>query len=367
MPDDETSRRHSSVLVRPLIFSVLFLAIFLGAIRGGISLLSRHSEEGKLVVSDGSLHFGQAWAQKEFRWHLSVENPTNKEVRVREMRSSCRCVSVNPTSFSVPPGSQTEVELVLDLSPRSSDGYREPSWPFQAEIAAIAEGGYLQPSLWSITGRVRNPFDIDAVDLSGTSDYVLGTEYVPRVVRFRSREPLHDVRAFCDPSLGSVKVSESSEAEGKFILEVLPSLQLPEGPVRLEVTLTVRPGGAEAGTQARVSLSLLMRIVHELEAIPSGVSFGPLPVGQEAQQVLLLRSRSGRRVIIESCQPSDEYVTAAIVDEASGSGARCRIFCRATEGGSHTASVRIEAVAPNGGRLPPFVLPVSYVGIPPER
>lgn len=143
MSEDETRQRRSSVLIRPLVFLALLLVIVVGGIHAGISFLSRRSQKVGLEVSSDSLHFGQAWVQKAFRWRLSVENPTNKEVRVREIRSSCHCASVNPMSLVMAPGSQTEVELVFDLSPRSFDDYREASWPFKTEVALITEGGVL--------------------------------------------------------------------------------------------------------------------------------------------------------------------------------------------------------------------------------
>lgn len=77
---------------------------------------------GDLVISAGSLNFGQVWCQRDFSWTVPIENRSDHTIHVASLQASCGCTSVEPSSFTLPPGAEQDLTFTLDLLPNNRKG-----------------------------------------------------------------------------------------------------------------------------------------------------------------------------------------------------------------------------------------------------
>ncbi len=82
----------------------------------GKNTSSRGEDVPILVVSPEELDFGSVFARDQFPWKLHIKNPGSQTVEVIDLRPSCGCTKVTPTSLTISPGETREVQLTLDLT-----------------------------------------------------------------------------------------------------------------------------------------------------------------------------------------------------------------------------------------------------------
>ena len=109
-----------------LTFSLAFLAAALSLIViaiGGYFFNNRASTTQRprplLEVTPESLDFGKVDATTDFPWKLRVTNVSSRTVQIADIRASCGCTQVTPSSFGMEPGESRDVELRMNLREES--------------------------------------------------------------------------------------------------------------------------------------------------------------------------------------------------------------------------------------------------------
>ncbi len=99
-----------------------YLIVRVGSLTGaaGEQRHNRTLEQIGLIVEAKDLNFGETWETRDFPWQLRLRNRGNHLLRILSVRSSCSCLSVSPSSLTLPPGQKVSLKLKLDLRPGTS-------------------------------------------------------------------------------------------------------------------------------------------------------------------------------------------------------------------------------------------------------
>jgi hypothetical protein len=122
----------------------------------------------------------------------------------------------------------------------------------------------------------------------------------------------------------------------------------------------------EHGFHLPVFVYIVFRIVEDVVCTPSTVLLGVLPVGEPAEAVLRLFSRTGSRFRIVSASseaPDDLKVDVGVYAEEPTVEARIRVTQQVSRGGSQSSRIRILVRAENDQEDVELVVPVLYHGL----
>src|SRR5437899_4799116 len=98
------------------------LAAFLGVALGLYLNASRGTRQdppppnniiGGLKVEAAALDLGEIWEEKAFTCELPIHNTTSAPVRIEKFSFSCGCMSVEPTSLTIPAKQTDRIRVKL--------------------------------------------------------------------------------------------------------------------------------------------------------------------------------------------------------------------------------------------------------------
>ncbi|MGC1275053.1 MAG: DUF1573 domain-containing protein, partial [Planctomycetaceae bacterium] len=306
------------------------VAAFVG---GGATLAVRRSTpvEAGLIVAAGALDFGSAWEQPTYRHVFAVSNPTDRPIAVTEFATGCGCTTVEPRTFSVPPGGTQTLTATLDLTHRAGEVGAE----FLVELLpTLAHQPSGERTVWTLRGDVRpNPIVLSEASLDFGDAVIAGEPPVSQgiAVTLTDGAPvagLHLVPPVPDSSLGkgrsaeaedmspdpsSPPISRLPEAAGtaelaetgprSWTLLVTPRSDLPIGPfefvVRLEATGEDDVTGTGAKPMPLRDVEVTGVVRDDVSAWPASLNFGALAVGETGEEYVVLASHRGHGFAIE--------------------------------------------------------------------
>lgn len=262
-----------------------------------------------LMVIAGDLDMGEQWIQSELKRSVTVKNPTDATVVVRNVRASCNCTQVEPRSFSLAPGETRELTLVIDLQPPHSIPVGK-SISFKVVIDFQMGDGTTPPPI-ELSAQVRSPFVI-----------------TPRSIDFGRRlsNDAADVESFsieCLAPMESVDVATDVDGvefrserveEGRFRVDAFISPGRQPRPLTglIKVTGQTKPDCVSVTDRLRMN----GEVISEVSVEPSHVAFGILPLGQAAEQQVSLRSRVGGSIEIVTVQPEASDISVEMMSAA---------------------------------------------------
>lgn len=244
-----------------------------GIVAAGTALAARRAApvEPGLVVEPGDLDFGTAWEQPALRHAFAVTNPTDRPVRVAEIKTGCGCTKVEPQAFTVPPDGRQELAVTLDLTGRAGNGrigsFRVELLPL---IAHQPPGGR---TTWELAGNVRrNPIELSEPAVDFGDDVIAGEPVPIRTidVSLADGSPFDDLRAETDVKSGAARIEPAGP--GRWRLEVAPAEGLPHGPFEFTVRLTAAGDGTGPFPAQEVRVTGTVR--HDIAAWPAAANFG---------------------------------------------------------------------------------------------
>ena len=148
----------------------LFLGIVIAALLAGMagSVAGRHFhspsprvEESPdtadpLAVFPEDLDFGEVWETATLDRVVRVRNPGDIPVEVNQIRSSCNCLAVQPSSFVLEPGATRELHVRLDLRSKSDQDLND----FHVHLSPVCNSTEFKIR-WTLKGRVRRYLRVD--------------------------------------------------------------------------------------------------------------------------------------------------------------------------------------------------------------
>lgn len=303
--------------------------------------------------------FGSAGFEPAFPWKIRVCNPGSTTVDVAAFKPSCGCTHVEPAGGRIAPGQTLELQLTLDLTPRSEEESALTERKFGVNITPQLKESASLPPL-EVRGTVVNPYYVDTpvVDCGE----VIPSELARSVQSYRR---IVNIRATCrriavesSPS-GIADVEIQPIAPGEFQLTTAPSRLAAEGTHQFFIRLL---GKSESGASLPAgAVRGAMRILPEVECSPRRIHFGMLTEHASAQRELAIYSTSGEAIassrVVACDSPQVRLEPAAPLEEGQAAylvmftGTQPPVSEGADEGtGKGQASARIEVTLASGAQ-----------------
>ncbi len=311
----------------------------------------------RLEAPAGAFDMGEIWESEEFAWTVPVENREPVAVEIEGYSASCACVAIEPQAFALGAGDRRDIRLTIDLSPKSKAlADADVSVVLRPRLKPDAAGNARPGPEWKITGRVRRALAVDGSAYFGRHS-VLAQPLPALSVPFDALVPLESVAASIDAPGFAATIDFRPPDQKNATLRVAATTPLPVGAFEATVSLrATRDGAALPPRRVRVA----GRIVPDVEPDPPAVQVGGRRIGEAFEEVVSVRSLTGRAVKIVRVEVEGEGLTVAPAEEAGW----YRVRQTVRRSGTQTNHVRF-AIEPIGSQQT-VDLPVSYTGFEAE-
>lgn len=324
--------------------AVALLAVGCGfAFWAGAGFGKKPVSNGGLQIPESSLEFGEIWDSTTFPWTVSIENPTDRDIRVEKFSTSCSCVQIEPQSLNVKAGETATVRLTLNLTAAQlGEGNRAY---FSAGLIPHLEGSPGPETGWTIKGRVRKGWlraEPSLVDFG--EDIIKGDKLPTRRVKLLADPAVRDLTPLVDDPDLAVRVTSTSYAGGKseYEFEVLPRPTLTTG--YLTSMIKVRATFANGG-QAELAPVTVRGIVRlPVEVIPDPLLLGQQDLDRTVEAVVWLRSIHSAALTVTRVEaPTADVAVLPLAPNASGTEHHYRIRLRIKNVGLQRTTVNFFA------------------------
>ncbi len=332
------------------------VAICLGAALGwGLrpSFLRPSKRVVQLWIAPDALNMGTIWEDDQFTWTVPIENREPARIEVEQFGSTCNCLSIEPSSFELEPGERRQLRLRINLTSQVKEtGQIAVSlWP-QLKKEDRKPGEALGPE-WEIVGQVRPvlKFNRRLCYLGQHSE--LAQPLPVQTISIELLVPLESLSAECDLAGFTAEVTDLQD--GKAVLQLASLTPRAIGPFEGTVSLNpVLKGGGQLPVQR---LQFEGKIVSDIEAVPPAVQVGGRVLGQAFEEVVQLRSLTGRELVRLRAEPEGDGLTVEPLED----NLRFRIQQKVISAGESTNRVHFHGKV--AGRDVECIVPVSYSGV----
>lgn len=308
-------------------------------------------EVAQLLVPPTSLDLGTVWEAEEFAWTVPVENREEVPLDVRSVRATCSCLSVEPQSFVLEPGGRRDLRLNIDLVSKASPT-GEMSVQFTLLLNAESSWGRQRGPEWTVKGKVRRALALPPPTYLGRFSEL--SQPLPAwSIPVEVLAPLGSVAAGCNRPGFSASI-DVPPAEGKAMLRLAPPPDLPVGPFEGTVTLKPVLKTGEPLPERHIRYSGV--VASDLQAEPTVVQVGGRRLGERFEEVVTVRSLTGRPVATVKAEAEGEGLSVEAVGDR-------QFRVRQVGCGSGSQTNRVRFTAELDGRKVKAELPVSYTGV----
>jgi hypothetical protein len=333
--------------------AVIGLGAALGwGLKHSSSFVGRGYEPTKLWIPPDALNMGTIWESEEFAWTVPIENHEATPVAVESFGTTCNCLSIEPKSFVLGPGERRQLALKINLTSQvKEDG--QIAVGLWARITKETRKPAEPLPEWKITGQVRQVLKFNRRLLYLGERSELAQPLPVQTIHMEVLVPLESLSAQCDLAGFTAKVEGLNE--GKTLLRLSSATKRNLGP--FEGTVSLRPvtkGGEQLPVQR---LQFEGKIVPDIEAVPPAVQVGGRVMGDAFEEVVVLRSLTGREITSVRAEPEGDGLTIERLDD----NLRFRIRQKVVSAGESTN--RVHFYAKVTGHDVKRVLSVSYTGI----
>jgi hypothetical protein len=331
----------------------LFAGRWVYSTRGSGATPSPTEVRADLAIAADRLNFGEVWESEQLSWTLPVENRESHPVEIESFSATCNCASIQPQKLFLAPGERRELQLQLDLvtkpPPNGEVGVR-----IRPKLKEETSGGKRLGPDWILSGRVKRVLSVDEVVYLGRHSE-LAQPLPPKVVRVAAIAPLSSLSAKSEIPEIEVSVLPPSLGTGNYSVTLTQRSRIPVGSV--SGCLLLNPVGTSGEALPIRRVVVRLAIVSDLEAEPPAVQVGGRRNGEVFDDVVVLRSLTGRKLGSVRAEAEGEGLTVEAT-EVPGEF-RVRQSVRGT--GTRTNQVRFSAEV--DGRKVTTVVPVTYTGI----
>jgi hypothetical protein len=359
----ETGGARRAWLGRGIALAVLLAACAV-AYWFGVAHKGTGADNTGLRVAPEHLNLGEVWEEEQFRWVVPVTNSSGEDVEVVKFATSCNCLSVEPRAVVIPAGQTVGLNLVLNLTGKSSQQANRRGRDFQVHLFPQLRAGLPYQPGWTLRGRVLRPIDFAPPFVDFGESLVRGRSFPSRKVQVKAFTPLGQPEATCDAALASTWLVPR-EGTDDYDLEIKPKETLPTGPFEFKVSFR---GRILSDNQALVEKALLVRgvVVGEARATPSSVVFGAARVGEQLQATVVLDSASGSPLAVDKIDISSPDVKVEAVDAVTPLRRQYRILQEVSRTGFQSASITFRLREQDHGGIITITVPVSCHGLTPD-
>ncbi|MDQ3330786.1 MAG: DUF1573 domain-containing protein [Planctomycetota bacterium] len=338
-----------------LIFGLVVFAGIVGA-GAAVSFYRMARTNGGLVVEPSALDFGRVWESSQFKWTVSVRNPTAEPIQVDALQTSCSCTQVEPDQFTVPAGGERLLTLTLDLSSAFGSGRPADEAAFSVELVPVVANG---PSYqgWKVHGFVRRPVTFEPQQLR--IELSRGGKPGEARAAVRSQVPLTQASVHAPSSFFSeVRLIETEKSRGDYELAIRTVSRIEVGTHQAEISISP----VEKGRDVHARLPVVIAVVGPVSAAPGELSFGAVKRGERRAETLLIEAREPEHQFrIAEVREAGGTRTWAEDGDALSRTHRIVVETAYKTAGSQAGSMEVETEGGSGDRFT-LVIPVrAYV------
>lgn len=361
-----SDKSESSVAKPKLIGRVISLVILGGTFvivyhlgTGSEANRNRASDMGLKVPPD-ALFFGTIWDQDIFHCTLPVENHNDRPIEISGFDVSCSCLSVFPKSCTIAPNSKVSLDLALSLADRP-ENMEQPVRDMSVTIAPRIENSSRIHEGWKISGKVRGILGyipkIAAVD----GDCVAGKPSPSTSINIRSHKDLSTLQAVCEPAMANVEVITAADDRRSHTLKITPKQDIAPG--RFTLIVKIRAVTSEGQKELNRQLTVIGRVVDDVQLQPASLLYGARVVGSSAQEVVTLIL--GKEMVLEGFESKGDGLTVVPQRQKSGAPVSYLVTQRFTQAGNQSNTLSFWLRGPGFAEARKSDLPVCYYGLAP--
>lgn len=286
---------------------------------------------------------------------MPIENHEGEPIEVESFSKTCNCLSVEPESFVLEPGERRELHLQIDLTKQTKPtGEATVQLRPRLKVKPGMKSAKRRPPEWSVIGYVHRALAVERqVDLGRHSE--LSQPLTARIIPVEVLVPLESLSAQCSSPNFAASVELPPNGQGKTVLRLNPTMTLPEGAFQGTVSVKgVRKDGKPLPVR---NVEFLGIIVPDVEAIPPAVQVGGRCLGETFEEIIVLRSMTGRVMEAISAEAEGEGLSV----EAGKENGSYRIRQKVCGVGSRINRVRFSTTS--GKHRVLIAVPVTYTGI----
>jgi hypothetical protein len=240
-----------------------------------------------LFVESKSLALGEVWETREHRIVLSIKNVSNETRTIKEFGHSCDCTAVEPSTLTLDPGSQKDIEVRIDLTHRQPYQLGLERWPVGVEIRPVFENSFASSAGWKMAGVVRSRISLDAPKLAFGDQCNRAGSIVTRKIHAKAHIPLQRLEAVAPPEFATARVEPVSGSPSEYQILVSPRTDLPIGPFQFEVRIrAVEPDGS---VRACASIDVSGEMQPTTRIFPKVILLGDRQLGETAEAEINVR------------------------------------------------------------------------------
>jgi hypothetical protein len=269
------------------------------------------SANSGVIVNEKELDFGEAWESPTFPLKFTIQNPTGKDITIKQFWVSCSCISISPESVTVSAFANAQIAVALNLSgsPREITNGQEAdglSRSFNAIITPVIEEMPLQNG-WQVKGKVRRVLSLSPRVLSIDDGLMYGYPFASSKIKIKAHAPVAKIVTSCPDGSGHRANPKRILPDGSdWELEVVLASNMPPGPFQSHIRL--QPIDPNGNALAAVDIPVRGRIRQEVEAIPLSFEFGARHLGDNATETLALQSFQNQAFSVTKVESSTKDV-----------------------------------------------------------
>lgn len=277
-----------------------------------------HMKREKVLpfISPKCLDLGTVWSQRDIRCELPLFNNSKTDIEIDGITPSCHCSQIQPTKLVIPAFGQRSLFLQLDATAHTAAQSRVLSHQLVVDLFARITRPQLDFCHWKIRCEVRNPIILDSniVNFGEETNVLLPNHsFRAKSIGYESAISLKGIEAKVDKDDIVVRVQPVSDKAGR--IEIQPNSEIPAGIFRRQIELKPIPQSSDA--LPSIGFEVIGFSIQDIYAIPSGLAFGPSPIGNRLSTQITLESRSKQQFSVVTVSTSDKSLSVTPIDAAN--------------------------------------------------
>lgn len=245
------------------------------------SLAQQAEDWAEAVFPERTHNFGTVARGSILRHTFRITNRTNREVSITGWKPKCGCTEVTVGAQTIPPGTQTTIEAVLDTS--KFHGYKASGLTLTLDQPSLRSIDY-DLSCFIQDEVVLDPgiLDFGEVKRGGVAEASVELRYLGGQREWRVVDMKH-----ADSSLSAELKAASLGADGVLTYRLLAKLDpkgLRNGFFRDEIRLVTNDP-----QRREIPISVAAKVSSEITISPAVLNLGSLKAGQKVERVVLIK------------------------------------------------------------------------------
>jgi hypothetical protein len=317
-----------------------------------------------LAIKPEHLSWGSVWLQRDFKFKVPIENVSKQSVQISEVRASCACTKVAPSSFSLSPGGSQDITLQIDLQPRTAAQAENSIRDLAIELTFFIELPSKLSQSCRIRGLVKSPLAFRPARPVVAVSRSAAAGAMPYLISVRSLTDLDNLRVDGLDNYATVRVTSDSPDHRRFSLSVTPKTSLPAGPFEWQAKLHAVTVNGQSLPE--VPLTIAGTVEERVTLLPPAIVFPQLAVGDVGRKTfaVLPTTKTNQILSVRLVGSAPSGIKMRPMPDSHSSAQNFEVEQRVQHLGFHKTVVSLEVRDDTKESPLRIDLPVIYFGIP---